>query len=218
MAPSCPGSTSNSILDLNIPLFELRPPPPPPPYLHPERRLYVSPLGMLAHLSQCLDTAGCGNRCPSLHPRYSNTPATSRSGPRYCHMRLEPLCRSSILGAHCSQVPAWVGWVFGVGVGVEAWLEDWGRQVLGAVSLGTYLKKQMALARHALCLLLSHVSDGENRPRGYQPSVAEQDGTLRGLAGQMRSHVTQHDPCLYIPRARIISVPPSYPNLEPYEC
>lgn len=44
-------------------------------------------------------------------------------------------------------------------MGVEAWLEDWGWQVLGAVSLGTCLKEEMALARHMLCFLLSYVGD-----------------------------------------------------------
>lgn len=93
--------------------------------------------------SQCPGTAGYGSHCPSLHPQYSNIPATSHFGPRYCHTHLEPLCRSSTLGARCSRDPAWGGWVSEVGVGVEAWLEDWGWQVLGAVSLGTCRQKSV---------------------------------------------------------------------------
>lgn len=119
-----------------------------------------------AYLSQCPGTVGYGSHCPSLHPQYSNTPATSHFGPRYCHMHLEPLCQSSTRDAHCSQVPAWEGWVFEVGVGAEASL-DWGWQVLGAVSLGMcLLKKQGALARRRLHFLFSQVSDGETGSEG----------------------------------------------------
>lgn len=133
-------------------------PGPMPQDLHPALR----PCLPTAHAypSQCPGTAGYGSHCPSLHPQYSNIPATSHFGPRYCHTHLEPLCRSSTLGARCSRDPAWGGWVSEVGVGVEAWLEDWGWQVLGAVSLGTCLKEEMALARHMLCFLISYVGDG----------------------------------------------------------
>lgn len=63
-------------------------------------------------------------------------------------MRLEPPCQSSIPDARCSQPPAWEGWVFEVGVGAEAWLEDWGRQVLGAASLGT--SRQEYVGEHSV--------------------------------------------------------------------
>lgn len=56
-------------------------------------------------------------------------------------MHLEPLCQSSTLDAHCSQDPAWEGSFFGVAVAVEAWLEDWGWQVLEAASLGMCLQR-----------------------------------------------------------------------------
>lgn len=94
-------------------------------------------------LSRCPDTVGCGSRCPSLLPRCSSTPATSRSGPRCCHTHLELLCQSSTHDVHCSRHPAWEGWVFEVGEGPEAWLEDWGWRVPGAASLGTSLQESV---------------------------------------------------------------------------
>lgn len=152
MAHSCPGSTSNPILGLNA-----------SPLQAPDPHIYIMSLSLRlsrghAHLSQCRGTAGCDSRCPSLLPQYSSTPATSRFGPRYCHTHLELLCQSNTHDARCSRVPAWEGWVFEVGEGLEAWLEDQGWQVLGAASLGTCLKKQKA--RYSLRLPFSQVSDG----------------------------------------------------------
>lgn len=153
MAHSYLGSTSHPILGLNVSLFQA-----PYPHIYTKSLSPCLPTSH-AHLSQCPGTAGCGSRCPSLLPQYSSTPATSRFGPRCCHTHLELLCQSSTHDAHCSRDPAWEGWVFEVGEGLEAWLEDQGWQVLGAASLGTCLKKQKA--RYSFSLPFFQVSDGE---------------------------------------------------------
>lgn len=120
-------------------------------------------------LSPCPGTAGCGTRCPSLLPQYSSTPATSRFEPRYCHTHLELPCQSSTHDAHCSRDPAWEDWVFEVGEGREAWLEDRGWQVLGAASLGTCLQE----------------SEGEH-------SVQSWDRTPQGWWGRHTGRSPQH--------------------------
>lgn len=76
-----------------------------PPSISTQALNPVSPSAH-AHLSRCLGTAGCGSRCPSPHPQYSSTPATSHSEPGCCHMHPGPPCQSSTPGARSPQGPA----------------------------------------------------------------------------------------------------------------